>query len=986
MNKKKAFFKLTFLFFMLLSFIGNAQNKNISGNVTDPSSIPLPGVNVIVKGTNTGASTDFDGNYNISVAKGQTLVFTYIGFKAREVVVGGESNYNVILETDNAQLDEVVVVGYGTQKKSDITGAVASIAKERLDMVSNTNVVQALQGAIPGVVVTNNGSSASGGDVSISIRGRNSQAASTNPLIVLDGVPYSGSFSDINPVDIASMEVLKDASATAIYGSRGASGVILITSKKGREGKTKFSYDTYYGILEATNIPHVLSASEFYDFKLIRDPDAFDQSELDVFNNGTGTDWIDLSLRSGTTLQHNLSVSGGSEKFNYYVSGTILDVEGIRQNDNYQRSTLRVNLKANATNWLEIGSNTQLSYTDQSGLGPSFSDAFYMNPLTTSHDENGDLTVYPWPEDVFYGNPLQNTLAENSDKRYKVISNLYFDVDLGFIPGLSYRLNSGLEFTNSRQGTFWGANTKRGLENQGEAQVRNDFRTDVLLENILTYKKEFGKHNLFFTGLYSFQEFERDDQDLDSQGFPTEALTWYQAISAVLVEPGVTYRKETNLSSMLRVNYGFDDKYNITLTGRRDGYSAFGVNSKFGNFFAAATSWNIHNESFMENSSISQLKIRASYGEIGNQAINAYESLTVLNDRPYLNGALQAPGFIPENELGNPDLSWETTKVVNLGLDYGLFNNRITGTVDVYRSNTFDLLANSTISPFHGATSINTNVGQLQNEGLEIAISANAVRTQNFNWNIDANIAFNRNEWVDINGDGGVTDNIANDWFIGEPLDLIYALEYDGVWQLDDDIANSAQPNAEPGHARVKDQITEDTDGDGIADAVDGIINRDTDRVIIGQTDPKTVAALSMNFSYKNFGLYVMSQGAFGHLKNNGLKSDNVFGEVRRNTTLKNWWTPENPTNDFYANGEDVNEFGLNFYESADYIRIKDITFSYDLGQNILDKLNIDKFRMYVTARNLFTFTDYEGLDPEFSGTRDTPLQKTFTLGLTVSF
>ena len=386
----------------------------------------------------------------------------------------------------------------------------------------------------------------------------------------------------------------------------------------------------------------------------------------------------------------------------------------------------------------------------------------------------------------------------------------------------------------------------------------------------------------------------------------------------------------------------------------------------------------------MENSGISTLKLRGSYGENGNQAVSPYESLTQLVERSYVDDSGNSlPGYITDNELGNPNLGWETTSALNLGLDYGFLKNRIKGSIEVYQSKTTDLLTSRSISPFNGATEITTNIGEIQNEGLELSISANAIRTDNFSWNVDANISFNRNEIVDLYGDK--TDDVANDWFIGEPIRVYYEYEYDGVWQIGDDIANGPQPDAEPGFGKVKDQLTVDTDDDGIPDATDGDINAD-DRIILGQRDPKTIAALSMNFTYKNFSLYVMSQGSFGAIQQNGLKSDNVFGEVRRNTTKKNWWTPENPTNDFYGNIFGANIDGVGFYESTDYWRIKDITLSYDLGQEVLDKLGIDKFRLYVTGRNLFTFTDYEGLDPEFTGTRDAPLQKTFTLGFNVNF
>ncbi|MFB9054220.1 SusC/RagA family TonB-linked outer membrane protein [Formosa undariae] len=986
MKKKLLLFKLTCLFFVLFSAISFAQNKKINGIVTDDANIPLPGVNVVIEGTQKGTVTDFDGNYTISADIGQTLIFTYIGFKPKHIVVGNSNNYAVNMQSDNAELDEVVIVGYGTQKKSDITGSVASLAEERLEIVPNTNVAQALQGGIPGVVVTNQGSSASGSDVSIVIRGRNSLKASTTPLIVLDGIPYSGSLSDITPTDILSMEVLKDVSATAIYGSRGSNGVILITSKKGKQGKVKLTYDGYYGVLRPTNLPNVLSASEFYDFKLTRDPSSITDSEQSIYDSGEGVDWLDLSLRQGQTIQHNLSASGGSDDFKYYISGSYLDVEGIRVNDNYERSTLRFNLDANVTKWLKVGTNTQLSFTDQSGLGPSFSESYYMNPLTKSHDENGDLTLYPWTEDVSFTNPLENTLAQNEDKRYKVISNLYLDFDLGFIPGLSYRLNTGVEVTNTRQESFWGLNTVRGITRQGDASVINDFRSNVLIENILNYKKEFGKSNLFVTGLYSYQNDVTDNQDLDSSGFPTEALTWRQANVARLIEPGYQYDKRTTLSSMLRINYGYDDRYMLTLTGRRDGYSAFGDNNKYVSFFSVGSAWNIHNEKFMEESILSTLKLRASYGENGNQAIDPYESLTFLNERSYVTSdGVQLPGYIPENELGNSSLTWETSVAVNFGLDYALLNNRIRGSVDLYRATTNDLLADQLISPFHGATEISTNIGSVRNEGLEFALGGQAIGTKDFSLNLDGNIAFNRNEILNING-SETLDDVGNGWFIGQPISVYYALEYDGVWQESDDIANSHQPNAEPGYAKIKDQLTVDTNGDGVPDEADGVLNTDSDRVIIGQRDPKTVASFSIDMKYKGFGLYVMSQGAFGHVKQNGLKSDDVWTEVRRNTTLKDWWTPENPTNNYYANDENANTYGVNFYESGDYWRIKDITVSYDLDQDVLDKIGIDKFKIYLAGRNLFTFTNYGGLDPELSGTRDVPLQKTYTLGFTVNF
>ena len=972
MMKNQSLLKLICMVFVLLSFSGFAQNKKITGIVTDRSNMPLPGVNVIVKGTSNGASTDFDGNYNIAVNAGEILVFSYVGFKKKEIVVGSATTYNVSLETDNAQLDEIIVVGYGSQKKSDVTGAVASIPSDRLEQVPNANFAQALQGAVPGVSIVNNSASAQGNDVSIVIRGRNSITASNGPLIVLDGAPYNGNISDINPTDIKSIEVLKDASSAAIYGSRGANGVILITSKRGQQGQTTIRYDGYTSVDQVTNLPDVLSPSEFYEFKTIRDPNSITQSEEDIFQSGNGTNWLDEALRSGFRQQHTLSVGGGSENTSFYISGSYLGIEGVAINDSYDRSSLRVNVQTKIKDWVTLGTNTQLSYGDGSGLPASWAEdggAYYMNPLTSVRDENGDLTIYPWPEEVFWANPLQNTLADDSDETYKVFSNNFMQLDFPFLEGLSYKMNTGVEYENRNRGTYFGRNTKRGFESQGEADTREDVQTNILFENILNYNREFGKHKVFATALYSYQNDKIENSRLQSQGFPNDVLTYYQANVANLVEPSRTFAERTLLSSMLRLNYGFDDRYIFTLTGRRDGYSGFGTNTKWGNFYATAFAWNISNEAFMEASKISTLKLRLSYGINGNQAVGAYESLSRLRERSYLDGSTTAPGYIPST-LGSPDLGWETTSSFNIGLDYGVFNNKLRGSIDVYKSKTEDLLLEREISPVNGLTQITENIGATENFGVDFSVFANIINKNDFSWEIGANMSYNENEIVELYGNG--EDDVLNRWFIGEPIRVNYAFEYDGVYQLNDDIANSPMPDSEPGFAKIVDQ---DDDGDIDAD----------DLVIIGQLDPKITAGLNMTFTYKNLSLNLVSQGAFGVTRQNTLLNDNVFTDVRRNTTKKNWWTPDNPTNDFYANVDGANPRNVRFYENADYWRIRDITLSYNMPKSVTDAIGLNNLKVYFSGRNLFTITKFEGLDPELRNDRDIPLQRTYTVGLNLS-
>ena len=976
MKEKNVFVKLTFLLLVILPFTGRAQGVSITGNVQAEGQ-PLPGATVVIKGTTTGTTADFDGNYTLNgVSETDILVFSYIGMETAEATVGKQTVVNMTMIPSAESLDEVVVVGYGTQKKSDVTGSVASISSERLEQVPNNNFSQALQGAVPGVSIRSNSSSAEGGDVSIVIRGRNSISADNGPLIVLDGIPFSGSISDINPTDIKSIDVLKDASSTAIYGSRGANGVILITSKRGNKGqKTTINYDVFTSIDQAANVPRILTASEFFQFKNDREPGSITQSEQQLFDSGGGTNWLDEVLRAGFRQQHTLSISGGTDKTTFYISGSFLEANGIAVNDKFERASLRLNLETKVNDWFTVGSNTQLAYSDRGGLAGSFNSdrngAYILNPLTTVRDENGDLPIFPWPEDTFYGNALEGNNVLDDDDEYKVFTNNYVQISPTFLPGLSYRLNTGVEFSGRLRGRYFGRDTRVGFETQGTAETRETFQTNVLVENILNYKKEFGKHNLYFTGLYSYQNDVIKDGQIASQGFPNDVLTYYQDNVANLIEPDRSFEKRTLLSSMLRVNYGFDGRFNATLTGRRDGYSGFGVDTKFGNFGAAGFSWNINNESFMEESVFNSLKLRLTYGVNGNQAVDPFETISRLVERSYLEGSVTSPGYIP-SVLGSPDLSWESTASFNAGVDFGLWQNRLRGSLDVYTANTTDLLLERQISPINGLTEITQNVGETKNFGIDFSVFANVINKENFGWDVSGNLSYNKNEIVSVFGDD--QDDVLNDLFIGQPIRVFFATEYDGVYQIGEDIANSAQPEAQPGYAKIVDQ-----DGDGDIDP--------DDRVILGQRDPKVIAALNMTFRHKNLSLSLVSQGAFGATAQNTLLGDNVFSEVRRNTTLKNWWTPDNPTNDFYANDVDANILGVNFYEKTDYWRIRDVTLTYALPRDFLDSIGISALRVYFTGRNLVTITGYNGLDPELDQTdsRNVPIQKTYTIGLNLS-
>ena len=601
--------------------------KTVSGKVTDSGNKEaLPGVSVTIKGTPNGTVTDGNGDFKLSVPDEKTiLVFSFVGYEQQEIMVSNQTKINVSLKIDTKALDEVVVVGYGTQKKSDVTGSVASVSRERLEQLPNTNIAQALQGAIPGLQINTNSGGAEGNDNTILIRGRNSISASTSPLIIWDGIPYTGGISEINPNDIESIEVLKDASAAAIYGARASNVVILVTSKQGKRGKLNITYDGFYGVQNIANKPNLMTGAEFYDFKKSRlniPANSITPSEQAIYDAGKAVDWYDLATQQGSRSQHTISVAGGTDKISFYLGGTYLDVQGIAINDQFKRYSIRPNIDIKVTPWLTIGSSTQFSFQDRSGRPADFAGQFganVMNPLTTAFNEDGTPTVYAWPEYNTAGNPLGETIALNKDNGYRVFSANNIKIDFPFIKGLSYKLNTGVEYDNNIRKTYYGVGTAVGFENKGSATNFNSIARNLTAENILSYVKDFGKHSINITALYSSQSQDYDRDQLRGVGFPNDVLTNYQMNAATLLTPSHENYKQNLLSQMGRINYSYDSRYLLTLTTRRDGFSGFGTNSKYGIFPSVAFGWNLSKEAFMQNVKfISNLKLRGSYGVNGN--------------------------------------------------------------------------------------------------------------------------------------------------------------------------------------------------------------------------------------------------------------------------------------------------------------------------------------------------------------------------------
>lgn len=960
-----------------------AQQVRVTGHVIDTTSNePIGGASVMIKGTTLGTMSAATGQFTLHARTLQdTLVVRAIGYAEQQVALAGRSAVVVQLAPVAVGLKGMVIVGYGAQRRTDVTGAVASVAPERLSTEPAANVTQALEGAAPGLNVTTNGSSAEG-DYSIVIRGKNSITASNTPLVVVDGIPYGGSLSELNPAEIQSINVLKDASAAAIYGARGSNGVILITTKRGH-GKPSFSYSGRVGFAKAANLPQEMTGPQFGVFKCehmndgqpctdAQIADALTATELANYQAGNTTNWLNLATHTAVQQQQTLSFSGGTDQTQYYLSGGLLKNQGIARNDTYRRYDLRVNIGQEMNSWLRVGTTTQMSLINRGGMPASFSDAWRQNPLTNAYDSTGAQTVYPWPEDVFFSNPLQGLLTTDDDNGRRVFTSNYLQVDFPFLQGLSYRVNGGIDYEDRQRGIYYGRNTKTGYADQGLAETYNIHRYDWTLENVLRLQRSIGPHAFDLTALYSQESDLSRDNVLRSEGFPNDALTYYQANLGQIVTPSYSYSKSGLVSQMLRLNYNYRDRILATATVRRDGFSGFGTEHKYGVFPSLALGWNVAEESFWPLAhAVPTFKIRASWGENGNEGIRPYQTLATLGEESYVDGTTTAPGYIPVS-LANPDLRWETTAQTDAGIDFGVLQNRIQGSLDLYWSRTHDLLLYRSISPVEGIDRVLQNIGKTANHGVELSLTTRNIERRRFEWQTTFNVSANRNRIVDLYGSG--QDDPANGWFIGKPIDVNYGYAFDGIWQAADS-ATAAQFGARPGDVRVK-----DLNGDGKIDA--------SDRTFLGNLQPDYTAGLTNTLRYGPFTLTAFLYTVQGVERSNPLLSPTIVGpQVRYNTIVQQYWTPDNPIDTYPANREGVNPLSVGFYQNASFVRLQDLNLAVDLPHTILGA-SVERARLYVDGKNLWTSTKWTGLDPEFSSSNQigVPLARTLIIGLNLGF
>jgi len=943
---------------LMLAFAASSFAQNITGFVKDASNgEPLTGVSIIVKGTSVGTDSELDGSFSIPAAEGDVLTFFFMGFKNLEVTVGKASVLDVQMEVDNTFLEEVVVVGYGTQKKSDVTGSVASLGKEVLEQRPVPNLVSALQGAVPGLKVELYGSNAEGSNNSTVIRGTNSISASNSPLIILDGAPYYNSWSELNPEDIQSVEVLKDASSTAIYGARGANGVIIITSKKGTTDKVRINYHGNLTVANAYSLINMMDGDTFYYYK-DKYYGSFSATEKDSFLSKSYVDWAGEALRTAISHTHSLSASGKTATNNYFLSLNVVNNQGIAKGDDFNKYSGRVNLEQNLGKWFKIGTNTQFNYVDRSGLNVDFSDAYRMNPLAQAYNEDGSIRLVTWEGDG-NENPLAILNAKNNDVRKTIITNnwLLFTTP---IKGLSYKLNTNLTYDSRLQQTYYGRDTYTGSRNNGKMTTSNSYANRWLIENIVSYEREFGKHTIFLTGLYSAQHSQSISNSIDAVGFANDVLSYWAPNKANSVTTDASESTVNHISQMFRANYSYDSRYLFTGTVRRDGYSAFGADTKYGVFPSLALGWNITNEPYIKNTQfadvVSELKLRLSYGMNGNEAISAYETLPTLSTRNYLEDDYStAYGYYP-TKLESPLLGWETTRSWNLGFDYSLLKGRIFGALDVYDTRTTDLLLEKTIPSINGASSIWENLGETHSRGVEFSINSVNIDRKDFVWSTNFNISAAHTKLVDVglyDEDGNPIDDVASGYFIGWPTNCYYDYVFDGIYQVGDEVPAGWSA----GYVRYK-----DLNGDGSIDA-------ENDKMVVGSREPSFDASMTNTFKWKGLTLSVYLTGRYGSMTSCYLLNS-VSETYMMNMYNRPMWSETNPINE-YPSGVRTggsNPMGMRWYKSADFVKLKDITLGYTFPKKVIEHICLSKLELYVNAKNVYTWTNWIGLDPEFVG------------------
>lgn len=964
----------TFLFCLSLS----AQTKQISGTVVDDLNQPLPGASVKAKSGSGSSSTDVNGKFKLTVqANEQALVVSFVGFNTQEVRIAGQTNVTVKMASDSKMLEDVVVIGYGTQRAEAVTGSVASIRGEAVRDVPSANISQALQGRLPGVEFSQT-SSQPGAAMQIRIRGTRSLNASNDPLVVLDGIPFAGSIGDINPNDIKSVDILKDASATAIYGSRGANGVILVTTNKGTAGQAaKLSYNAFTGPKTLFSRYPMMNGPEFVALRKAAGlyTNALDESD-DV-----STDWQDLLYRTGLMMSHDVGVSGGTQEGSYNFNVGYLQDQGVVPSQEYKRFSLRGSVDQNVGKHFRVGFNTNNNFNITNGSNVGLYGALSASPIANPYNEDGTWkrTIrMPLDEQWIYSRDLVEELEDtwlSQNKAFGSYNTLYGEVKIPGVEGLKYRANVGLNYRQGNNGSFTGRGvTAINATTPSTASISNTLTTDWTIENLLTYDRTFAeKHQFNAVGLYSLGENRYNRSATSARDIQNEDFQYYNLGSAageitVSPEPG-GYRVSGLMSWMGRVMYSYDNRYMISATVRSDGSSRLAPGHKWHTYPAVSVGWNISKESFMQSvPAINLLKLRAGYGQTSNQSVNEYATLGRLSTRPYNFGDTYSTGYYV-TELPNADLGWEYSETVNYGLDFGLFNNRLSGTVEYYQTKTSDLLMSLGLPETSGVGSYTANIGKTQNKGIELSL--NGVILENVNgwtWEAGFNLYANRNKLVSLAS--GQMEDRNNWWFVGKPIDVIYDYEKIGLWQEGDPHRAILEPGGNAGMIKVK--YTGDYNADGTPVRAIG-----PDDMQVMSIEPKFQGGFNTRVAYKGFDFTAIAAFKHGGILNSTLYSSSGYLNMlsgRRGNVKVDYWTPENtdakyPKPGGIASGDNPRYGSTLGYFSASYLKIRTLSLGYNVSQSALKSVGVDRLRVYFTAQNPFVFfSPYHkesGMDPE---------------------
>lgn len=994
-----------------------AQNS-VTGTVTDDQGVPIPGASIVVKGTSNGTVSDFDGNFSIAVEDGNVLSVSYLGYKPIEVTYNGQSNLSVTMTEDTAQLDEVVVIGYGSVKKSDLTGAVASVDSETLTEQRKTDVGQAIQGRIAGVDVRTLNSKP-GAPLSIKIRGNTVITANqgnerdgvsdnldddpSKPLFVVDGI-FFDDISVLNPSDIEQMDILKDASATAIYGSRGANGVVIITTKSGIEGKTVFTYDSSFGLRSATNVPELYSGPEYLEFvddvlrarawqgtdrtvasynNIVVDRSTEIQSsneEASNVANGRYTDWMDLFRKTGLQTSHTVGMSGGNNGLVYNGSIGYLHDEGVMGIEEYERYNLSASLSKKVSDKVTVGIKSYLALSErEEGSRELFRSTLRLAPTVNPFDENGEPILFPDDQDLRFVNPIYD--AEGAwrinTKTLDVIANVFFN----YKPNdwINFKTQFSPNISTQRFGEYRGLLTKSSRNDPSRIRsiYESDFKTSYTWDNILDFNFDIAEgHNLKTTLINSIYYSNPEGSNIQVRDFDTDAYLFFNTEGGAEVPRsyGSFYEKETLASFAGRLNYSINDRYLFTFTGRYDGSSKLAVDNKWAFFPSAAFAWRASEEPFLQNVDwLSNLKLRLSYGESGNdKTVNPYSSLAFLAQDSYLFGDDFNVGKSVEG-LSNADLTWEISKEYNLGLDLSILNSRVNFGFEYYNKETEGSILARQLSFVTGFGDSGTvgNFGSVRNRGVELTLNTVNVRTDNFTWRTNINYTNNDNEILELY-DGieqilvGSDSRLNGVLQVGAPIDATFDYEVDGIWQIDE-AAEAESFGLLPGQYKYVDQNG------------DGVINQE-DKRVIGSQSPDWIAGMTNTFNYKNLEMNVQvntRQGVFGHSEfHQNFGSFNGDRAVF-NSLKQDYWTPNNP-DARYPSAEYGESSYPWFYEDMSFVRVGNIGLAYSFPQDLLDKLKMSTLRLSLDVQNPFTFTDFTGPDPE------TGLQNSYNMGYSV--